>query len=668
MAGVALVNPKYSFTDSLGAPLVGGTLDVFLAGTTTRTNTWQDKAQTTLNTNPIVLDARGECTLWADDTLTYRFVLKTALGVQLWDEDNISGANVSGTLVTFTQAGTGAVGRTMQNKARERVTPFDFGAVGDGTTNDQAAFEAALTYIKSQTKSLPGMVNGYSTPELYLPAGYKFLVTGGFNIGTDVHIIGNRSIIATASTYPYTQTAPIFTNVGYSCVFDGVVLFGGTNHIEIVTANANMATIDIRNCEFHEWSGTSVKVDTNSASTYLRINNNKFTARSASAVVLENRCDVCVFDDNWVEGPCTTFIKNYKGLYVRGMLGVPEASVAGAEWILNEGQMLVCTHNRFGGEAGARTAVTQSTGPGATNATKLVIADNEVWSTSFPVVHFTDIPDIVVFENNYGLNGTYPFSFDAAIPADTRNNLGQRNSWRVRDNQLAQLGGLRASTEDLVSANKVAMLQTQRDGCGTSTILSSEVVRNILYSEAGYTPSGGLGAGMANGTTTDLYGATVQTIGGVNGTSSFSTAWTAILSGLGAGAYTLLANVEAQGTPMQFNMHGSQQYRQENLAPGRYTLALPFYFDGTNGTSAGYSIANIPTGGTFIHGGLRIVSGRHDSYSKWNTEVYADAAPVAGYWRLGDRVIRVTPTVGQPKAWVCTVAGTPGTWVSEGNL
>jgi hypothetical protein len=34
----------------------------------------------------------------------------------------------------------------------------------------------------------------------------------------------------------------------------------------------------------------------------------------------------------------------------------------------------------------------------------------------------------------------------------------------------------------------------------------------------------------------------------------------------------------------------------------------------------------------------------------------------------GDRVMKLTPTAGQAKAWVCTVSGTPGTWVSEGNL
>ncbi|CAB4171692.1 hypothetical protein UFOVP931_13 [uncultured Caudovirales phage] len=43
-------------------------------------------------------------------------------------------------------------------------------------------------------------------------------------------------------------------------------------------------------------------------------------------------------------------------------------------------------------------------------------------------------------------------------------------------------------------------------------------------------------------------------------------------------------------------------------------------------------------------------------------------APTTGTWAVRDRVINMTPTVGQAKAWVCTVAGTPGTWVSEGNL
>lgn len=47
---------------------------------------------------------------------------------------------------------------------------------------------------------------------------------------------------------------------------------------------------------------------------------------------------------------------------------------------------------------------------------------------------------------------------------------------------------------------------------------------------------------------------------------------------------------------------------------------------------------------------------------------YGTAAPTTNTWAVGDRVYNQSPSVGNPKSWVCTVAGTPGTWVSEGNL
>jgi hypothetical protein len=47
---------------------------------------------------------------------------------------------------------------------------------------------------------------------------------------------------------------------------------------------------------------------------------------------------------------------------------------------------------------------------------------------------------------------------------------------------------------------------------------------------------------------------------------------------------------------------------------------------------------------------------------------YASAAPSSGAHTQGDRVFNYLAAVGQPKGWICTVSGTPGTWVSEGNL
>lgn len=87
------------------------------------------------------------------------------------------------------------------------------------------------------------------------------------------------------------------------------------------------------------------------------------------------------------------------------------------------------------------------------------------------------------------------------------------------------------------------------------------------------------------------------------------------------------------------------------------------------GASTDYTLNPVGGGNTAV-AGVTLYSGcpifTYDGNG--NRSFKKSAAPVGGAWIVGDRAINITPTVGQPKAWVCTVAGTPGTWVSEGNL
>jgi hypothetical protein len=78
---------------------------------------------------------------------------------------------IDATDVSFIQAGTGAVTRTAQAKMRDVVSVKDFGAVGDGVTDDTAAIQNAATYAIN---------NGYKA--VYIPAGV-FVVSSTINLG-----------------------------------------------------------------------------------------------------------------------------------------------------------------------------------------------------------------------------------------------------------------------------------------------------------------------------------------------------------------------------------------------------------------------------------------------------------------------------------------------------
>lgn len=176
--------PKLQFFDANGNPLVGGKLYSYAAGTTTPLATYTDYNGSATNTNPVILDSRGEANVWLSSSY-YKLKLTDSNNVEIWTVDNIGGfatmadmtaainavlaslaASSGSSLIGFIQAGTGAVATTVQAKLRQMISVKDFGAVGDDSHDDTANIQAAITYANT--------IGG----DVYFPAGtYKITNT-----------------------------------------------------------------------------------------------------------------------------------------------------------------------------------------------------------------------------------------------------------------------------------------------------------------------------------------------------------------------------------------------------------------------------------------------------------------------------------------------------------
>ena len=110
--------PVSQFFDANGNPLAGGKLYTYISETTTPLATFNAQNGTE-NTNPIILNYRGEANVWLSNSL-YTFVLKNAFDEAIWT------VNAIGNVTTIS------------------FNVMDYGAVGNGIADDTLAFKAAI--------------------------------------------------------------------------------------------------------------------------------------------------------------------------------------------------------------------------------------------------------------------------------------------------------------------------------------------------------------------------------------------------------------------------------------------------------------------------------------------------------------------------------------------
>jgi len=630
MTAVIATSPKFQFSAPGVGPLINGTLTTYVAGTTTPTTTWQDRAQATANTNPIVLDGNGECLLWLDPLVTYKFVLANAEGTQQWSVDNISGAEPAGlrealaasggsALVGFIQAGTGAVSRTMQDKDREIVSVTDFAANGvSGARVDPTGVLDSTLGIQAAISSLS------SGGILYFPPG-TYTVSAALNLVSNLTMEfagGAKLKHAAGITTEYILRAATKDNLVFrDMVIEGNGAFGLS---AVYLTSCNNVLFD--NCTITKSGSMAIYHDT---CTFVKVQN----------------CDLS---------------NNY-------FYGVDERNGTGNKYI----------DNRF--FQNGITGVATSTGGRGIN----------IWKSI----------DTYVAGCRFAGNNEYGFRLYSEA-ADTADNRGCRISdCYFRDN----VGGdiVVYNESDQVSRHTISgcIIETTTNATlGAQITLQGDnthVVNTHVYK------SGTIGTGTAflcfEANQISLIGCSATNF---SEACSFGSSTNVVVDSF-LGDTVAVVSLTTTGSGIRVKnshfIHGG--VGASDVAITNFNAAGKNYYEGNifDGFHTGIYIADEAVAifrNTSINSGftgLRI-SGNDfsllecggnswDSTTPWElsaldktVSVYDKAvtsyvaAPVSLSWAVGDRCYNSAPAVGFPKSWVCTVAGTPGTWVSEGDL
>lgn len=162
MSIISLTGLIPEFFDDNGVPLIGGQLFTYAGGTTSKIATYTDETGATTQTNPIILNSRGEpqtvggtsVGIWINTNTAYKFVLAPSTDTDpptnpFWTIDNVEIADNSG-------SGGGSF---------SPLSVIAYGADPTGANDSTAAFQAWFNDLLS---SSPPGVQGYIPGGTYL--------------------------------------------------------------------------------------------------------------------------------------------------------------------------------------------------------------------------------------------------------------------------------------------------------------------------------------------------------------------------------------------------------------------------------------------------------------------------------------------------------------------
>lgn len=365
--------PILQFFDLNGDPLSGGKIYTYVAGTTTPLVTYTDSTGLVANSNPVILNSRGEASVWLGDA-SYKFKLTTATDVEIWTIDNLSGPGAfsgpnGSSFIGYTQGSANAVARTVESRLRDFVSVKDFGAIGDGSADDTIAVTNAINYIASlgsgtarQDGGTVYFPNGsYKlTSEITMPAGRVNIVGSGrktvypgafvpsatspatiFGVhgSRNLFKIYNTSIVAPSFTFRDINVATLETGsrptaaFGFDAsgafqrdfTFERVGVFGFTSGFDVYRSgvpNNAVGVIKIVDCAINRntWIARNLNNAQWNSFKFLRNEAGQNGTVSNGGGGLDLLGQSITIQDNLMEGQANTIkvTGNYRGLLITG--------------------------------------------------------------------------------------------------------------------------------------------------------------------------------------------------------------------------------------------------------------------------------------------------------------------------------------------------------------
>ena len=646
--------PKLQFFDANGKPLAGGKLYTYAAGTTTPLATYTDYGGGTANPNPVILDSRGEANVWLGTAL-YKFKLTTSTNVDVWTVDNVGGAATlaalaasgGSSLVGFLQAGTGAVPTTVQAKLRESVSVKDFGAVGDGTTDDASAVQLAINRVATLGRGLvvfpPGSTY-YLNSQINLcdnlvlwGYGAKIKIGSGF-AGINNPLFKNFS--GTSFTAPGTRLASKnIAFLGFEVDGQDVGVAGSTvpnasMHGAIICcggwdANTGVDNFVVKDCNMYSFAGAGVMTW---HSSNVNISQNQFanffanTSLSIGSCIDHHDLSNSTITNNRINHTST-------GLSWHGMVildwttGCTNVVIDGNVITnMNGGDGISCegnSGNNLTNGIVTNNIIKNCNGQGVSfdNCVSGAVSNNIIDTVTGPAILFTATEELVVVGNKINVSGLGGIVCrSGVVRAVVSDNLIQGVTYfdaNYRGNGIEVEDNYSSTTCEITIANNT-IKDTAGTGIYTAAYNCVVTGNNIVNSGS----SASLGATLRAG----IYG-------GANGIISGNS-----IKSLGNTSYAISGG--ASDFPSILN----------NVFVGTWLVA--YYHIGYRGTGINHNID------------ISIEDARYDSVS--NTFIGRYNGTPAGYWYKGDTFYNTAPASAGYIGSVVTT--TPSTWKTFGLI